>query len=305
MKRYLVLSLLVFMGFMNFGCSIRKMAVTSMADAMSSNTGSTFSADDDVELILEALPFGLKTMEALFEEIPDHKGLCISLSRGYLFYAYASVETKAEEIKEEDYDEYQRLRERSKKLYLRSYKYGFKGLELVCETFREKYKTSRGEALLSITAKEDVPLLYWTGAALAKWISVSKDDPAALIRLPEAAEFMERALELDPEYDNGSIHEFFVAYECRGSAMGGDTAKAKEHFHKALELSKGKKASVYLTYVEAFSIPDQNREEFRSYLEKVIDFDLDKYPEYRLANAIARRRAIFLLEREEDLFLGE
>ena len=45
-------------------CSIRKTAVNKLGDALA-ETGSTFSSDEDPELVGDAIPFGLKTMEAL------------------------------------------------------------------------------------------------------------------------------------------------------------------------------------------------------------------------------------------------
>ncbi len=50
-------------------CSIRKMAVNKLGDALA-ETGSSFSSDDDPELVGDAVPFGLKTMEALLAESP-------------------------------------------------------------------------------------------------------------------------------------------------------------------------------------------------------------------------------------------
>ncbi len=161
------------------------------------------------------------------------------------------------------------------------------------------------EAVKLVDDKACVPYLYWSGAALAKWITLAKTDPAAAARLPEAAAYMQRALELDPDYDNGSIQEFFISYEARGAIMGGDVKKAVEHFKKAEALAAGKKLSPWLTYVEAVSIPGQNKKEFDEYIQKILAFNLDACPENRLVNAIAQKRAQYLLQKKDDLFLGE
>ena len=52
-------------------------------------------------------------------------------------------------------------------------------------------------------AKRDVPFLYWSAAALGLAASVSKDDAAML----------DRAIELDPTWDNGALHAFAVTFE--------------------------------------------------------------------------------------------
>ena len=47
----------------------------------------------------------------------------------------------------------------------------------------------------------------------------------------------------------------------------------------------------------------QDRAEFESLLEKAMAVDLDAAPEQRLANLIAQRKARFLLDNADELFL--
>ena len=53
------------------GCSIRQTAVNKLGDALA-ESGANFASDDDPELVGQAVPFGLKTMEGLLEEAPRH-----------------------------------------------------------------------------------------------------------------------------------------------------------------------------------------------------------------------------------------
>ncbi len=46
------------------GCSVRRIAARQIADALAAS-GGTFASDEDPELVREAIPFGLKTMESL------------------------------------------------------------------------------------------------------------------------------------------------------------------------------------------------------------------------------------------------
>lgn len=287
------------------GCSVRRLAVGSLADALGSGAGAAFTTESDLELVNGALPFSLKAMESLLEKTPRHRGLHLSLAQGYMLYAYAFVDLKADEEKDRDFAEYQRLKERARMLYFRAFTYARRGLDLSSKKFEKAFAGNNPDALRLLIHKKDVPYLYWTGAALAKWITLAKTDPAAAIRLPEAAACMQRALELDPDFDCGAIHEFFIAYEARGAAMGGDMAKAVEHFHRARQLAEGKKISPLLTYAEACSIPGQNRQEFDALMQQIRAFDADRYPEYRLVNTIAKKRAAFLQQKQDDLFLGE
>ena len=45
------------------GCSVRKVAVNALANALAAG-GDTYATDDDPELVAAAVPFGLKTIEA-------------------------------------------------------------------------------------------------------------------------------------------------------------------------------------------------------------------------------------------------
>ena len=55
------------------GCG--RAASRVVADALSSGGGNAYASDDDPELVRDAVPFGLKTMEALLEKHPEHEGL--------------------------------------------------------------------------------------------------------------------------------------------------------------------------------------------------------------------------------------
>ena len=110
------------------GCSIKNMAINKLGNALASS-GSTFESDEDPELVAAAIPFGLKLYEGLLAESPKHTGLLLAACSGFTEYAYAFVDMKAEEAKEESLDSADALRERARKLYLRANRYGMRGLE--------------------------------------------------------------------------------------------------------------------------------------------------------------------------------
>src|SRR5579862_8982238 len=84
------------------GCSVKKIAVNKIGDALSSGV-SSYATDDDPELIREATPFGLKTIESLLQESPRHKGLLLSACSGFTQYGYAFVEQEADFTESKDY----------------------------------------------------------------------------------------------------------------------------------------------------------------------------------------------------------
>src|SRR3989442_4296099 len=105
------------------GCSIRRIAINKVGDALAAG-GSTFSSDDDPELVKAAAPFSLKLTESLLAENPRHQGLLTAAASGFTQYAYAFVQEEADEIEPEDFAAAEAIRARAKRLYLRAQRYG-------------------------------------------------------------------------------------------------------------------------------------------------------------------------------------
>lgn len=286
--------------FLLTSCSIRRFAVNKIGDALASG-GDTYSSDDDLILVGAALPFGLKLMESLLDESPKHKGLLITACEGFTTYAYIYVQHKADTGAEQDLTQAREMRTRARRLYLRARAYGLRRLEASYEGITERIE-SDPRAALSVIKKKDVPALYWNAAALGLGISVSKNDAEMLAHLPEVEALLERALELDESWNKGALHAFQVTL---ASARPGqpDYQKLKKHFDRALDLSGGNQAGLYVAYAEAVSINKQDRSEFVSLLKLALAIDPDQHKEVRLANIVAQQRASWLLERVDDLIL--
>jgi hypothetical protein len=82
-----------------------------------------------------------------------------------------------------------------------------------------------------------------TAAAWGLAISVSKDSPELVADQPQVEALIDRALELDEDFDFGAIHGFLVTHESSRLAGKGDfTERSRKHFQRAMELSGGKMA---------------------------------------------------------------
>jgi predicted anti-sigma-YlaC factor YlaD len=282
-------------------CSIRKMAINKVADAMS-ETGSTFAEDDDPELVGDAIPFGLKTMESLLEQTPRHRELLTATSRGFVQYAYGWVQMKADFVEDKDLARATELRERARKLYLRARDYGLRGLELDFPGLRQELLRDP-KAALAKARKKDVPLLYWTAMGWAGALSLKVNDPELSADQRTVEALARRALELDESWELGSIHEFFISWEAAHASVGGSIEKAREHFERAIAISRGRRAFPYLTLAESVSVSQQNKAEFKEMLEKVLQIDVSQPSDQRLANVLAQKRARWLLSRTDELFI--
>lgn len=284
------------------GCSLRTYAVNMVGDALASGD-SVYETDDDIELVGSALPFALKLTESLLAQSPNHEGLLLTACRGYVLYSYAYVAHEAERIADDDIDRAREVRRRARRLYERALRNGFRALEHSYPGVEHKLLRNPSSAFTPVPPKraaQDVPLLYWTAAALGLAISVSKDDAAMLARLPEVDALLERALAIDEDWESGALHEFKVILA--GTRPGPpDRAAIDRHYQRALQLSKGTSAGLYVSYAESVAVPAQDRPLFELMLRNALAVDPEQVPKERLGTALAHRRARWLLGRADDL----
>ena len=321
------------------GC-LKHLALNAAADAVS-GSGGAYGRDDDPELVRGAVPFGLKTMEGLADQLPDHVGLRTAMARGFTQYAFAFVQVDADELEPVEAEEpeaakatekqnerssekedatlekvhaerrgelaarAQALRARAGRLYLRARDHGLDGLRLRHGITAEALRGPDREKALQSVEKEDVELLYWTLVPWAAAISLEKRNLQLVADRPVVSALLDRALALDEAWDKGTLHEFSLAWDSGGRPEGTTPAKLQAHFDRALELSKGKRLSLLVSRAENILEKAQDRQGFVAQLEEVKKAPIDDptMREDRLANLLAKRRAAWLLDRVGTLFL--
>ena len=284
------------------GCSVRKFAINKLGDLLA-NSGTTFASDNDPEIVGQAIPFSLKLIDGLLAESPKHRGMLLAATSGYTQYSYVYIQESAEEIEAEDVSKSHALGDRARNLYLRARDYGLRGLETKHPGFSASLRENPKVEVQGAKA-QDVPLLYWTAVAWGAAIALSKDHPELVAEQPQVEALIDRAYQLNPDYDHGVIDQFLISYEsARQGAKSDFAVRSKVHFDRAVSLSNGQSASPYVAFAETVSVQKQNRAEFQSLLKQALAVDADARPEWRLSNIIMQRRARWLLSRESELFL--
>jgi len=285
------------------GCSIKRVAINKIGNMLASG-GSTFTSDDDPELVEAAIPFGLKTYESLLAESPKHTGLLLAAAQGFTEYSYAFVDSRIDEARAESLERADALRNRARRLYIRAYGYGMRGLEVRHPGFAAALDNDADSALKRVT-RRDVPLLYWTAASRGLTISLSKTSPELIAELPLVETIIRRVAELDENFGAGAVPEFLITLEAAHSGVKPEVQQElmRQHFERAVELSQGKRAGTFVSFAENACVPAQNNAEFQSLLEKALAVDTDADPDNRLANLVAQRRARWLLNHIDELFL--
>jgi predicted anti-sigma-YlaC factor YlaD len=283
------------------GCSLKQVALTAVADTLSSGTGGSFSQDEDLQFIGEALPFGLKLMESVGDAVPEHVAMKVTLASGFTQYGVVYVEWPAEQHKYDDFHAYRAGLVRARSFYKRANRYAMEGLDLELPGFSTAI-TADTAAALGKAKKEHVPLLFWGAASWLAAALTDLEDPENFGIFPVCAAMLQRAYTLDPDWDGGALHELFISLDPVLPGPGG-VERAVQHYERALALQGGKKAGPHVSLATAVALPAQDKARFVALLEKALSVDPAGSKENRLANAYAQERARFLLDHVEDLFL--
>ncbi len=286
-------------------CSVEKMALKKVAGMLSGpSSADVFSTDNDPDFVADALPFAIKLYETLLGSLPGHAGLRLRTGSLYIMYANAFVQTPADMTPRSSLEAKDYLLARAKNLYLRGRDILFVALEKKNPRIRGQLKERRYAEAMAPFGQEDAGLLYWTAVGWVAAFSVDPFDMTLGQTVPQTRAMIEKVAALEPGFGNGSLDAFYVSYY--GSLpeyLGGDAAKAREHFAKAQARAGKSDTSSLLALATTVSVKEQNAAEFRALLGRVLAFDPDSHPPTRLVNILNRRKARWLLDHIDDFFI--
>jgi tetratricopeptide (TPR) repeat protein len=270
-------------------CVYSKKATVASTAALLEEVAKSSSRQSDLRLIREGTPAFLMLMDGMIEALPDSAPLLLAAARAYSSYASTFVD-------EEDQEYAKVLLKQAKDYALRALE--IRGLRGVLQSPLEEFK----EALKNYS-RDDLPYLFWGASCWAGWIGHHLDSVEALADLPRVEWMMRRSLEIDEGFYYGGPHLFMgIWYASRPKMAGGDLAKAREHFLKAIDLGHGEflMASVY--FAQHYARQTQDKDLFVSTLQKVLETPAHVPPELTLVNTVAKKRAQQLLGRVDEFF---
>ncbi len=284
MKKHFLFSLIFL--FMLSSCSLNRLIINSAGRFMEDGIQVIYQ-EDDLKIAEQFLANNLKMIELLLSKDPGNRRLNLIAAQGFGAFAMAFVE-------DEDPD-------RATRLYQRGLAYAFQSLPKR-KNFGSTIKPLELEALLKTYSKKDVPALFWLGYNWGSYVLQHLDDPRRLVNLSKVEMIMHRVLELDETYNFAGVHLFYGSfYAARPPILGGNPEKGREHFERNLKLTNN---SFYMTkyfLARYYAVQVQDREMFDSLLNDIAELDIDKYPDIRLMNALAKQKARKLLE-NQDLY---
>lgn len=305
MRRGLALALCsLVVSLLSTSCSINEFAANGVVRT-TERASPAVQEHWDYEFAREVMPGGIARMEGMFRIVPDNEDLLIQLVRGYSAYGFGFIMDDMEQAElDGDWDRADRLRRRAQLMFDRAILFAKRLFRLRAEGFDDAFEAGpeQFEAWLhaNFEDEEDAELLFWSGYAFV--MRIQAGDPSALVDLPYARALIDLQVELDESYFNYSGLTITAAIASSiPEPMGGDPDLGKQLFERVLELTDRRVLTVQLNYARTYAVNQNDRDLYVSLLEEVVQAG-DVLPEARLANKIARRRAIRSLKRTEELF---
>jgi hypothetical protein len=282
------------------GCSIKGMAMNSLADALSGqgDGGSVYLSDDDPILVGEALPFSLKSMESILQATPEHDGLLVAAASGFVSYSEMWVYRPARYLEDTNLQASRRESARAKALFLRGREYAGRALNVRHPGVVPKLLRFP-DSTVGVMETKDIPAMYWFAAAHGRAISLDPSDAELLVQATAVTALLDRALELDESWNKGALHELYMSIPTQ---LGGSPENSETHFVRAMELNGGASVGPLVSLAESVHLARQDRDAFTRTLQEVLAFDPDQYPENRLTNILAQEHATWLLSKADELF---
>lgn len=286
------------------GCNMERFTTNTTAPVLAKGS-IALDRESDIQFARESLPASLKTLETFLVNSPESPELLFLLTKGFNSYAFGFIEGDLERARLEGPQErVDTLTRRAVLHYLRARAYGFRLLDFPeLEAAALDGDLEETQRYLREMTQDDVPALFWLTQAWAAAINLAQDDPDMVASLPMVEAFLERILALEPGYMKGMpLAVYGVYHASRPPMFGGDPEKARVAFEEAVRDYGDENLLICYLYGRFYGAQTQERALFNQMMAKVLDTDVEKYPDFRLSNEIARERARFWVTHADEIF---
>lgn len=291
-----------------FGCDLGRITVGTTAKVLR-RAQPSLQMESDYELAARAIPGALKTVEGFWIVSPNDENLIAILTEGYCQYGTAFVEDEWEQAEfSGNFEGRAYHNDRATKMFARCLNYALMSLG---ERFQKEIFEADAEGIERLVKSVDedarTPLM-WAGIALASVVNHNMG-PEAAVHLPTAKRLLERVIELDGKHaPHEKAHAALphialgMIYSALPVPLGGSPDRAGAAFAKAVEITEGKYLLPHVLWGYRVGKQTQNRALFREHMMKVLSTPPSIWPEQRLANEVAHRKARRYLTKEMELF---
>ena len=263
------------------GCS-----VLSLGD----NISTAILNQDDPKIVEDSIPTYLIMMDGMIEGDPENAKRLLAAAK--LYAAYASMFVK-------EPDRHTLLMNRARDYSHRAICEEYSGF---CKVIGSPFGVFQAALNEEFDDEDDVPMLHTFAVIWAGYIKANKSDWKTVADLAKVEACVQRAIELDEKFDNGSAHMYMgLLNTILPAALGGKPELAKKSFERAIELSEGKNLMVKVHYAERYARLVFDQKLHDKLLTEVINADANA-PRLTLVNTLAKEKAKELLKSGKEFF---
>lgn len=266
-------------------CSrVVSMAASDLAD----NLSHAIANNDDPETVREGAAAYLLMLDGMIHSDPENEALLTKAATLYSTYGAAFVQDP----------------ERARKLSTRALDYAARA---VCVRYPDdcglrQVNFEVFKSRLQRIERKDVPVFFTLGSAWAGWIQAHKGDLEAVAELSRVEVIMQRIVDIDETYQQGSVHLYLGTFAILvPPALGGQPEVARDHFERAITLSKGENLMAKVVYAQQYARMVYDRDLHDRLLTEVLAAN-PQVPEMVLQNTLAQDRARALMAGADDYF---
>ncbi len=257
--------------------------------SFSENLTAAVLDQNDPELVREGAPTFLLLMDGLIRQSPENPALRGAAAQLYSLYNAAFIEDS----------------ERSKKLANSGFAHGSQAYCMLakiqnCDLNKIDFEDFEKSVLKSNI--KDIDALSALSTSWLIWIRSNADDWSAIAQLPKAELALNRIVQLDGDYGQGTAKMYLgIVNSLRPPALGGKPELAKKYFEEAISISNGKNLAVKVEYANSYARTLYERELHDQLLNEVLEAETNAVG-FTMSNTMAKEEAKRLLASADDYF---
>lgn len=295
------------------GCSIGENIAMKSTSKILLKAQPGLQMEADYELARTAIPGALKTVEGFWVAgpPPDARArLERILTEGYCQYATGFVEDDWEEAKfRKDLPAVEYHNTRSTHIFTRCLNYALKTLGAGWQ--KDLFGTTeQATKRIKSTGHGQRFAMLFAANALGSLINHNLTRVEMISYLSTVQEIMQHIIDLDKKHGapTNKVHAALphialgMIASAKAKSMGGEPEMAKKHFEEALRITDNKFLLARTLMAYRVGLQSNDRQFFHDNLVKVLETPPSVWPEQRLANEIAHRKARRYLKHEKEIF---
>jgi hypothetical protein len=308
------------------GCNLQKLAADSMAPVLSKTKG-RFNQSSVPQAAREGAPGLLITLEGILAASPENVELLLLKAELNASFSFGFIEEEYRAYKRDDEDRKAKpLLAWANELYGNSRAAARTVIGLEDDGMMPVIEKGTPEAIRARLkenfGKDEVPGVFWLAFSWGAYINLNLEQGSDVTKdVPRVKALMQWVLDTDESYFNGGAHLFFAMINLTlGKSIGGRPEIGKDHLTSVERITGGKMLMSKVIYCEYYlpqvqtpsgNVTAKERkkqarkvwDEYIKTLKEVMDSTEDT-PEFRLQNAVAKKRAEDLYYRADDVLLA-